>query len=172
MQRIWITGSSGSGKTTLANRLGKKLNIHVFHRDQITWMENWQERSEEEQIKIVKEITIKEKWIFDGNRFTASKVDGRFDNCDTLIHLNINRFLCLYRGIRRYFEHKNDARADLSKGCDEEYGMEAVKYVLYGYPSKRSKRQELFAKAEKLGKKVIILNDHKSLKKWCVKMNL
>jgi len=50
VKRIWIAGSAGSGKTTLANLLGKKLSIPVYHRDLITWDENDNVRSEEEQV--------------------------------------------------------------------------------------------------------------------------
>lgn len=172
MQRIWVTGSSGSGKTTLATRIGNIFNIPVYHRDQISWLENWQLRSEKEQIELVKEITIKDKWIFDGNRFSASKKDGRFENCDTIIYININRYLCLYRGIRRYLKYKNNVRADLSMGCDEKYDIDAIKYVLFGYPRKKSKRQKLFKEAKNLGKKIIILNGQKELNQWCDKISL
>lgn len=172
MQRIWITGQSGSGKTTVANKLGNKLNITVYHRDNITWKEGWQERSEKEQIRLVKEISKKDKWIFEGNRFTASKKDGRFHNCDTIIHLNINRFLCLYRGLKRHFKHRHDVRPELPKGCDEEYNMELVKYVLFGYPKKKFVRQTLFKEAIKSGKEVIILNGRKEVRDWSKKLNL
>ncbi|QVK17659.1 AAA family ATPase [Mycoplasmatota bacterium] len=172
MYRIWITGSSGSGKTTIANKLGNKLNIPVYHRDRITWKENWQERSEKEQIEIIKEISEKDKWIFDGNKFSASKNDGRFDNCDMIIHININRFLCLYRGVRRYLKHRHHTRPEFSEGCYEEYNMEAIKYVLFGYPKKKYERQLLFNEARKLGKEVIILNGRKEVRAWCNKLNL
>jgi len=172
MQRIWITGSSGSGKTTLANKLGNRFSIPVYHRDRITWMENWGERSEEEQIELIKEITEKDKWIFEGNMFTASKKDGRLHNCDTIIHINVNRFLCLYRGIRRYFLHRHNPRPDLSPGCKEDYDIVVAKYVLFGYPKKKNERRLLFQEAKRLGKNVIILNGTKGVRDWCKKMNL
>lgn len=172
MKRIWITGSSGSGKTTLANSLGDKLNIPVYHRDQISWKENWQVSSEKEQIELIKEISVKDKWIFDGNRFTASKKDGRLNNCDTIIHINFNRFLCLYRGVKRYFKHKNKARADLAPGCDEEFDMNVVKFILFDYPKKKFKRQKLFKEAEELGKRVIMLNGKIDYNEWCNRIGL
>ena len=166
MQRIWITGSSASGKTTLANMLGKKLSIPVYHRDRITWGENWQERSECEQIELIKSITGKDKWIFEGNMFTASKKDGRFDRCDTIIYPDVNRFLCLYKSLRRYFKYRKIARPDLADGCSEEYSVEHAKYILFGYPKKSSERQRLFSEAKGVGKTVIILNGCKGVKKW------
>lgn len=169
MERIWIAGSSGSGKTTLANKLSKKLNIPVYHRDRVTWKENWQERSEKEQIEIVQEITEKDKWIFEGNRFTASKEDGRLNRCDTIIYINMNRFICLYRGLKRYLQHRNNPRPELPNNCKEGYDLTIIKYVLFGYPRKKPARKALFKEAEKMGKKVILLNGRRGMREWCKK---
>lgn len=97
MKRIWIAGCSGSGKTTLANVISEKLNLPVYHRDLITWDENDNTRSEEEQISIMKEITVNDAWIFEGARFTASRFDGRLDKCDTIIHLSKNTYYKHFR---------------------------------------------------------------------------
>jgi adenylate kinase family enzyme len=167
MQRIWITGSGGSGKTTLANLLGNKLNIEVYHRDRISWMENWQIRPENEQNEIVIGITEKDRWIFEGNMFTVSKQDGRFHKCDTIIFININRFICLYRTIIRYIKHRKNKRPDLADGCEEDYSIEFVKYIMYDFPKKNNERQRLFIEAQQAGKTVIILNGRKSVKRWC-----
>jgi adenylate kinase family enzyme len=166
MQRIWITGAGGSGKTTLANILSNKLNIEVYHRDRISWMENWQIRPENEQNEIVRGITEKDSWIFEGNMFTASKSDGRFYKCDTIIFININRFICLYRTIIRYIKNRKNKRPDLADGCEEDYSIEFIKYVLYDFPKKNNERQRLFVEAQQAGKTVIILNGRKSVKTW------
>lgn len=171
MQRIWITGSSGVGKTTLARKLGKKLTIPVYHRDKIIWKSNWGERCEEEQISLVKKISIKDKWIFEGDRFTASRQDGRFERCDTIIFLNINRFICLYRGLKRFIKHRNNPRPELPSGCKEEYDITVVKYVLLEYPKKKIKIFKLFREAEEMGKTIIILNGTKAVEKWYNKLN-
>ena len=80
MERIWIAGNSGSGKTTLANLISEKLGIPVFHRDYISWHEDFTMRTENEQIALTKSITETSQWIFEGSRFTASKIDGRLIN--------------------------------------------------------------------------------------------
>ncbi|QVK21355.1 topology modulation protein [Mycoplasmatota bacterium] len=166
MQKIWITGSSGAGKTTLANKLGSKLNIPVYHRDKITWKENWITRSEKEQIELVMGISNKDKWIFEGNRFTASRVDGRLDNCDTLIYLDMNRFICFYRCLKRYLTHRNNPRCELPKGCKEEFTMEVAKYILFEYPRKKSQLKQFLKETTSFGKKVIILKGKREVKKW------
>lgn len=164
MQRIWITGSSGAGKTTLANIIGNKLNIPVYHNDKIFWLDSWQERPVNEQIKITKDITEKDMWIYEGNRFNDCKKDGRYNECDTIIFLKINRFTCLYRFIRRYFKYRGAQRPDITAGCLEKIDIEIVKYILVDFPNKKNKRQKLFDEAKQDGKNVIIVNGRKSIK--------
>jgi adenylate kinase family enzyme len=166
MKRIWITGSSGSGKTTLANIMATKLNISVYHNDKIFWMDHWQERPKDEQIEITKGISEKDSWIYEGNRFSNCKEDGRYDQCDTIISLEVNRFICLYRFLKRYFKYRGTVRPDISEGCREKVDISIIKYIIFDYPNKNNERQKLFTEARKDGKEVIILNGGKVIKKW------
>lgn len=166
MQRIWVMGSSGSGKTTLANIIGTKLNIPVYHNDRIFWRSGWQQRPINEQIEITKEISKKDKWIYEGNRINDSKKDGRYNQCDTIIFLKINRFICMHRFLKRYYKHRGTVRPDISEGCIEKIDIDIVKYILFDYPNKKKGRKKLFDEAMKDEKNVIILNGEKSVKKW------
>lgn len=166
MKRIWIIGSSGSGKTTLANALSTMLNIPVYYNDEIYWLDGWQQRPVNEQIEITKDISIKEKWIYEGNRFNDCKRDGRFNGCDTIIYLKINRFICLYRFLRRYFKYRGTVRPSISAGCTEKIDFDIIKYILFDYPKKNNERQKLFSEAIHEGKNVIVLNGIKGVKKW------
>jgi adenylate kinase family enzyme len=159
MKRIWISGTSGSGKTTLSNILGTILKIPVYHRDQISYGPNWELISEKDQINKIKAFTSNDRWIFDGCRFTSSKIDGRLDNCDTLIHLETNKFVCIFRGIKRYIQYKNKPRKDLPENCKEEYSFDLIKYVLLEYPGKSNYRKDFFSEAVKMGKKVFVLKN-------------
>lgn len=51
-EKIVIIGSAGAGKTTFARRLGKILDIEVFHLDRYFWGEGWREKSPSERKKI------------------------------------------------------------------------------------------------------------------------
>ena len=168
MKRIWIAGSAGSGKTTLSNLLGKKFNIPVYHRDLVTWDENDNIRSEEEQVLMLKEITKKETWIFDGARFTASRVDGRLDRCDTIIYMNLNRFLCLYRGLKRAYLHSKDTT--IQKEEKQPFRFEHIKGVLIDYPKKSKQRLNIFCEAQQRGINVIILNSRNEVASFCNKI--
>lgn len=166
MQKIWIIGSSGSGKTTLANKISKKLSIPVYHSDKIFWKENWQERPKNEQIQITKEITKCQKWIYEGNRLDDCILDGRFNCCDTIIYLDINRFVCLYRFIKRYLKYKGTVRPDISNGCIEKIDFEVIKYIILDYPKKNCTRQKLLDQARTKNIKVIVLNSTNQINRW------
>ena len=165
MKRIWIAGSAGSGKTTLAELIGRKCDIPVYHRDSITWDENDNMRTEAEQIAIVKDITQNDKWIFEGARFTASKIDGRIDRCDTIIYLNLNRFLCAYRGIKRGI--RTAKRKDIPAAERQPFYPQHIYSVLIGYPKKRQQRESVFELARNRGINVVVLKTRKDVKEFC-----
>ena len=164
MERIWIAGCAGSGKTTLAKLLGTKFNIPVYHRDFITWDENDNVREENEQVALLKNITKSDKWIFEGARFTASKIDGRLDRCDTIIHLDLNRFLCVYRGIKR--GHRQAKQTDMPEKDKQPFHLHHIQGVLLGYPKKRKQRNAIFELAVERGINVIILKKQKDVNKF------
>lgn len=105
-QRICLIGMSSTGKSTLAHRLGEKLNLPVVHLDQLHHLPdgNWVKRPREEFISLHDTAIQKQEWIMEGN-YTQT-MPQRFDRASTIIHLKMNRFMCLYRFIRRYFERK------------------------------------------------------------------
>ena len=66
--KIQIIGYSGSGKSTLARELGKIYNIPVLHLDSTKFYGDWQERTVEEQTKIVQKFMDEnDSWIIDGS---------------------------------------------------------------------------------------------------------
>ncbi len=89
MNRIAIVGISGSGKSTLANKLGKKLNLPVFHLDKYFWTYGWKERyaTKEEFTPIVEGFARQSNWIIDGNY--RESLDVRLEKADTIIFLDI-----------------------------------------------------------------------------------
>lgn len=55
---------------------------------------------------------------------------------------------------------------DMPEGCVESIDINKIKYIIFDYPRKNNKRQELFYQAIKDGKNVIILNGVQSIGKW------
>ncbi|EJI1382244.1 MULTISPECIES: DNA topology modulation protein [Vibrio] len=131
MRRIAVIGSGGSGKSTFSALLGKELNLPVHHLDQLYWKPNWVKTPKDDWIKIQKGLCKSECWIIDGNY--QSTLDIRFEACDTVIFLDVNRYTCIYRALKRTL--LSSKRPDLAEGCDERFDIEFIKF-LWDYPKK------------------------------------
>ncbi|MCH5185308.1 MAG: DNA topology modulation protein FlaR [Oscillospiraceae bacterium] len=128
-RRIVIFGFSGSGKSTLADILGEKYGIDPTHLDSIHWLPGWKELPKEKMKRRVKEIIKKDKWIIEGN-YSSAYMEERIKRADTVIFMELNRFICLYRVIKRYFKYRGKTRPDMGNGCPEKLDLEFIKWVL------------------------------------------
>lgn len=162
MKKIAIIGSGGSGKTTLALTLGKELGLPVYHLDKLYWKPGWTKTPNNQWASIQKELCEKESWIIDGNY--KSTLDIRLTACDTVIFLDVNRFICIYRAIKRTLANKT--RPDMAEGCEERFDFEFMKF-LWDYPNKT--RPQIMKKLNSAGthQKVIIAKSGKHAIKWC-----
>lgn len=158
MKKIIILGSCGAGKSSLAKKLGGALNIEVIHLDQHYWKPNWERSNRPEFRKKVRKLVQGDKWIMDGNY--RNTLDIRLPAVDTVIFLNLSRFVCLYRIIKRRL--KKD-RADVISGCGERVTWELLKWILFTFPQENKK--EILEKLEKVKgyKKVFILKNNKDV---------
>ncbi|HHG3104736.1 TPA: DNA topology modulation protein, partial [Vibrio parahaemolyticus] len=129
MKRIAVIGSGGSGKSTFSALLGKELNLPVHHLDQLYWKPNWVKTPKDDWLKIQKSLCESECWIIDGNY--QSTLDIRFEACDTIIFLDVNRYTCIYRALKRTL--LSSKRPDLAEGCDERFDIEFIKFI-WDYP--------------------------------------
>jgi adenylate kinase family enzyme len=141
MKKIVIIGSGGSGKSTLAKILGKKLNLNVYHLDALFWNPNWIGVSKEEQIRVQQKLVKEEEWIIDGNY--GGTMDIRFNEADTIIFLDMNRIICVYRAIKRSIQYRNKTRPDMGVGCKERFDLNFLKWI-WKYP--KTNRPEIIKK--------------------------
>jgi len=145
MQRITIIGSGGSGKSTLAVRLGGLLQLPVHHLDSLYWKPGWVETERSKWVAIQQSLVDTDSWIIDGNY--GGTIDIRLESSDTVIFLDMNRFTCLFRAIKRTLKHFGKHRADMGDGCNERFDFNFVRWI-YGYPKK--KKPEIIEKLSKL----------------------
>ncbi len=129
MKRIAVIGSGGSGKSTFSMLLGKELSLPVHHLDQLYWKPNWVKTPREDWLNIQRSLCESEHWIIDGNY--QSTLDIRFEACDTVIFLDVNRYTCIYRALKRTF--LSSERLDLAEGCNKRFDIEFIKF-LWEYP--------------------------------------
>jgi adenylate kinase family enzyme len=134
MKRILILGSGGAG-TTLARSLGKRLNIEIIHLDSLYWHPHWVETPKHQWERVVKDLLARETWIMDGNY--GSTLDMRLEVADTVIFLNLPRYLCLWRVFQRRLLYAGKTRPDIGKDCRERLSWEFLQYI-WTYPTKRT----------------------------------
>ena len=131
LRRIALIGSGGAGKSTFARELGAKLDIPVVHLDPIFFRPGWVEMPQVEWKALQQEMVQRPAWIIDGNH--ASTIDVRLSAADTVILLDLNRFICMWRIIKRRVSYRHRARIDRAPGCEERLHWGFVRWV-WTYP--------------------------------------
>jgi len=117
MQRIVVIGSSGAGKSTIARELGTKLNLPVIHLDKFYWHPGWVGTPEEVWQNMVSDMVMEEQWIMDGNY--RNTLDIRLQAADTVLFLDLPRWLCSWRAVERRIQYRHQSRPDMAEGCQE-----------------------------------------------------
>ena len=130
MNRISIVGISGSGKSTLANKLGKKLDLPVFHLDKYFWDVGWKKRykTKEEFKSVVDDLASQDKWIIDGNYSSSSSLGLRLEKADTIIFLDFPKYKCLWRVFIRVLNRKQPF--DKAEGVKQKIDYPLVKRIV------------------------------------------
>ncbi|MCH8062660.1 MAG: AAA family ATPase [Chloroflexi bacterium] len=116
-KRIAIIGCGGSGKSTLATRLGPALGLPVVHLDVHYWNPGWVPTPRDEWEDKVESLLSRESWIMDGNY--GSTMDKRLAASDAVVFMDFPRRICLWRVVKRRFQHVGVSRPDMAPGCPE-----------------------------------------------------
>ncbi|MBK1877069.1 DNA topology modulation protein [Pelagicoccus mobilis] len=134
MERIAIIGSGGAGKTVFAKQLAECLGLPIFHLDKLFWKPNWVESDRDEWRALQEQLCGKPRWIMDGNY--GGTMEVRLQACDTVIFIDLPRWLCIFRVLRRIWTYRNRTRPDVTDGCPERFNWVFVRY-LWSYPKTR-----------------------------------
>ncbi len=163
MNKIAIIGSGGSGKSTLAIRLGRGLDLPVYHLDALYWNRGWVATESEKWEQKQRELCAESGWVMDGNY--GGTMDVRLSACDTVIFLDLPRMLCLYRVIRRAWRYRNRTRLDMAEGCPERIQGEFLRWI-WNYPKVR--RPVILEKLNQLrySKTVVVLSSRRAIKRF------
>ncbi len=127
MRKIVIIGSPGAGKSTLARRLGQATRIPVIHLDSLFWRPGWTATPRPEWIRLHTKAISGEEWIIDGHY--GSTLDLRIQAADTIVFLDVPRWLCLWRVCKRAVQYVGRTRPDMAEGCREKLDVEFLRYV-------------------------------------------
>lgn len=162
--RIMIVGYSGAGKSTLAKLLADYYNVPLLYLDKVQFLDNWQDRNEEEALKIIKDFLNNKEWIIDGN-YSRRYFKERADLADKIIFLNFNRLNCLFRVLKRNKIYKGKVRDSITNGCIEKLDLEFIKWILYE-GRKRSRKEKYNYLKENYQEKFIEIKNQKQLDKY------
>lgn len=146
MDRIMIIGFSGCGKSTLARCLGEILGIEPTYMDALHWLPNWVESTREHKRELLAPIIERDRWIVDGS-YKKVLYKERIEKADTIIFLDFNRFLCLYRVIKRRIMYRGKTRPDMGEDCKERLNLEFLRWVVYDC---RKNRKKFYSELEQI----------------------
>ena len=163
MERIAIIGCGGGGKSTLARELGEILGIEVFHLDRLHWKPGWVETPKDEWRRVVEDLVKGKSWIIDGNY--GGTIDIRLDAADTIIFLDLPRWINLWRILKRRFQYGRRQRPDIGPGCPEKIDWEFFRWV-WTFP--RERRPSLLHEVERHAaeKQVIVLHTAREVREF------
>lgn len=132
MKKILVIGSCGAGKTYFADILSNRLNRPVVHLDHLFWLPDWTPQNQDIFDQHLKAELEKPEWIIDGNYNRTLPLRLQF--ADTVIHLSYNRWICLYRIVKRQFSQSPQAA-----GCSAKIDFSFLWYVFWKYPREHQK---------------------------------
>jgi adenylate kinase family enzyme len=160
MRRVLVIGAGGSGKSTLAARLSDHLGLPLIGLDVLYWKPGWVATPADEWSDRVRAMVAQEAWVMDGNY--GATLDTRLARCDSVVFLDLPRFLCLWRIAWRAVRCVGRTRPDMPHGCPERLSWEFVVWV-WTYPKRR--RPEILRKIAALRgeKRVIILKSRRAI---------
>lgn len=163
MKRILVIGSGGSGKSTVATRLGALLGLEVTHLDKLFWRPGWSRPAPDEWLQTVTDLTDRDSWILDGNY--SGTLDLRFQKCDTVVFLDLSRWLCLWRIVMRMLRYRNSRRPDMAERCSEKLDLEFVLWV-WNYPRRTKPKVVKLLREQGAGKKIVWLRSRGDVEKF------
>lgn len=154
MKRILVIGSGGAGKSTFAARLATVMGLPLIHLDAEYWQPGWVEPPKREWADKVEQLIAAECWVMDGNY--GGTMEQRLAACDTVIFLDLPRWLCLWRVVKRYFRYRGQARPDMTPGCAEQLTLDFLWWI-WNYPNQQ--RPQILARLALLepGKRSVVL---------------
>jgi adenylate kinase family enzyme len=163
MRRVVILGPSNAGKSTLAVRLGEVLGIPVYHLDVLYWRPGWVAPLDSEWEARLRRVIESEAWIVDGN-FTQS-LPERLSAADTIIYLDLPRYVCLGRALKRRLMEVFTRVPGRPKGCRPMFNLRLLRWI-WTFPSDHRPTYLAFLAQHRSGKQVLVLRSRREVRRF------
>lgn len=163
MKRVLVIGSGGAGKSTFARRVAERTGLPLIHLDALYWRAGWQETPKQEWAETVEQLVRQDAWVMDGNY--GGTLDRRLEAADTVIFLDLPRWICLHRVVKRRIRFHGRSRPDMAEGCSEQLSWEFLRWI-WSYPKDR--RPKLLSKLEEhaRGRNMVILRSPSAVERF------
>jgi len=125
-ERIAVVGISGAGKSTFARALARGTGLPLKHGDQLEWQPGWTLRASEDLHAMHAAWVAEPRWIIEG--WIDQDRASRLAAADLVIDLDLSRWLCLARVLRRALAHRH--REEMPEGCVDRFSLRTLKWVL------------------------------------------
>jgi adenylate kinase family enzyme len=158
-----VIGSSGAGKSTFSRQLSKITGLPLIHLDRLHFSPNWVTMPKDDWKEKVAEIVEGDAWIIDGNY--SGTMEIRLEKCDTVIFLDLPRFVCVYRVLKRVATYRKGKRPDMADGCDEKFDWEFIKWV-WNYPNRSKPKVEGLLSRYQNTKTIVRLKSKSNIEKF------
>lgn len=123
-----IIGSPGSGKSFLARQLAAATGLPAVHLDRHYWDAGWVEPAPEIWRVRLDALVAAPSWIIDGNY--SGTLSLRLARADTAIFLDVPRWVCIARVLRRTLRWLGRERGDdIAPGCAERMDLPFLRYI-------------------------------------------
>jgi adenylate kinase family enzyme len=130
-KRIAIIGPMASGKSALAVKLGRNLQLPVYHLDQLRFFSGtfWQPKPEEEFQELHGEILSQDLWIMEGNY--RESLPSRLSRATDVIWLNPPIWRCIVNFYKRFFRKNRQHNSYPGKlqNAQEKFTIGQLKYI-------------------------------------------
>ncbi|MBM6595726.1 P-loop NTPase family protein [Microvirga pudoricolor] len=141
MERVLVIGSPGAGKSTLARRIGDALGLPVTHLDREYWRPGWVEPAKAAWAERVNRLAEGNAWVIEGNYTSTLQI--RIARATTVIWLDIARWRCMLRVVRRLVLNWGRVRPDMAAGCPERLSLDFLRFVWTFESRNRSRTQRV-----------------------------
>lgn len=155
MQRVAIVGCGGAGKSVLARKLGELTGIEVFHLDALLWRPGWVMTPKDEELALQQALIVRPTWIIDGNYGGTQPV--RLEAADTIVFLDLSRWICLWRVVKRTIRYHRKTRPDMGPDCPERVDLGFWKWI-WDYPAHSRPRTVAWIEQYREGRRIEVLN--------------
>jgi adenylate kinase family enzyme len=162
-QRILVIGCSGAGKSTLTRAIADRYHLPLIHLDRHYWRPGWIAPDDAAWFEEVERLIAAPTWVMDGN--FSSTMARRAEVADAIVFLDLPRWLCLLRVLRRALLGYGRSRPDVAPGCPERFDWAFLKWV-WNYP-KRSRPKTLALLRDYPGS-IVILAKRGQVGRWIV----